>query len=67
MLIRITLPYACGGVWLDNNLEVYEAPSIFRWMLGKDFWAVCAPWVRRKGGTTEVVRGSRQGILALEV
>jgi hypothetical protein len=56
MLISIKLPWACGGVVLDSRLHVEQAPPIFAWMMGRDFFRVGAPWIERKVGSWQIVR-----------
>ena len=48
-LYQITLPYACAGIIIENNIVVKAAP-IFNWMKGKNLNEI-KRWVNNKKGT----------------
>lgn len=68
MPIQILLPWAKEVVWLGYDLCVEKAghPRL-KWMLGLDFWSICAPWVRRKGGRISRISPLEQKWLPLTI
>ncbi len=54
ILYQITLPYACFGIDVIDNI-VIEAPPIAKWMIGNSIGGVCL-WVSKKNGTIKEVR-----------
>ncbi len=49
VLYRIELPYACGGILVENGIVKTTAP-IFKWMRGKSVESI-REWMSTKRGT----------------
>ncbi len=49
VLYRIDLPYACGGIVVENGIVKTTAP-IFKWMRGKSVESI-REWMSTKRGT----------------
>jgi hypothetical protein len=53
-LFRVTLPYACFGVYVFDGRVVETAP-IFKWALYKN-WNEAQKWISSKGGRIEEMK-----------
>ncbi len=46
MIVWINLPYACGGIIIQDDIVIYT-PPIFHWMKDK-YWEECKKWLKSK-------------------
>jgi len=53
-LFRIELPYACGGLIVENCVITDRGAPIFNWMRGKDV-SYAFDWVGKKHGSISLI------------